>query len=96
MRLFRRRRKGDLLELEDVERRLQPLARRSLGLRPIPLEQVVGTHGRAAAFMRDFEPRHGFSRDRPRSLAEALSDGGVDTVAADVAAERRSSLEGRR
>lgn len=74
MRLFRRHRKGDLLELEDVERRLKPLARRYLDVRAIPLEQVVGTDGRADAFTREFEPRHGFSRDRLRSLAEAFPD----------------------
>jgi hypothetical protein len=80
--VFRRRRKDDLLELEDVERRLRPLERRYLGVRAIPLEQVVGTEGRAAAFTRDFEPRHGFGRDRLRSLAEAFPDGGFPPIVA--------------
>ena len=64
----------DLLELDDVERRLKPFARRYLGVRPIPLEDVVGTEGRAGAFSRDFVPRHRFSRDRLRSLAGAVPD----------------------
>jgi hypothetical protein len=82
MRLFTRRPKGELLELEDVERRLQPLARRYLGVRPIPLVQLVGTDGRAGAFTREFEPRLGFSRDRLRSLADAFPDGGFPPIVA--------------
>jgi hypothetical protein len=82
MSLFRRRRKGDLLELEDVERRLEPLGRRYLGVRAIPLDQVVGTEGRAAAFTRDFEPRHEFSRNRLRSLADAFPGGDFPPIVA--------------
>jgi hypothetical protein len=62
----------DLLELDDVERRMKPFARRYVGLRPIPLDHVVGTEGRASSFTRDFRPRHEFSRDRLRSLASAF------------------------
>ena len=94
MRLFRRRRKDDLLELEDVERRLQPLARRYLGVRAIPLEHVVGTDGRAAAFTREFEPRHGFSRDRLRSLAEAFPDGGFPAIVAVKLGESYFVIDG--
>jgi hypothetical protein len=79
---FRRRRKAELLELEEVERRLQPFARRYLGVRAVPLERVVGTEGRAAAFTREFEPRHSFSRDRLRSLREAFPDGGFPPIVA--------------
>jgi hypothetical protein len=42
----------DLLELDDVERRMKPFARRYVGLRPIPLDHVVGTEGRASSFTR--------------------------------------------
>jgi hypothetical protein len=82
MRTFRRRRKSDLLELEEVERRLRPLGRRYLGVRAIPLERVVGTDGRAGAFNREFKPRYGFSRDRLRSLADAFPDGGFPPIVA--------------
>jgi hypothetical protein len=82
MSAFRRGHKSDLLELEDVERRLRPLGRRYLGVRAIPLEQVVGTDGRAGAFDREFKPRHGFSRDRLRSLADAFPDGGFPPIVA--------------
>jgi hypothetical protein len=82
MRALRHRRGANLLELEDVERRLRPFARRYLGIRAIPLEHVVGTEGRAAAFTRDFEPRLAFSRDRLRSLASAYPDGGFPPIVA--------------
>jgi hypothetical protein len=82
MRALRRRRKADLLELEDVERRLRPFARYYLGIRAVPLDRVVGTEGRAAAFTRDFEPRHRFSRDRLRSLESAFPEGGFPPIVA--------------
>ena len=82
MRALRQRRKADLLELEDVERRLKPLTRRYLGVRAIPLENVVGTEGRAATFTREFEPRQAFTRDRLRSLAEAFPEGGFPAILA--------------
>jgi ParB-like nuclease domain len=82
MRAIRPRRDVDLLELEDVERRLRPIARHYIGIRAIPLEHVVGTEGRAGAFTREFEPRHGFSRDRLRSLAGAFPDGGFPPIVA--------------
>jgi hypothetical protein len=75
-------REAELLELEDVERRLRPFARRYLGIRAIPLKNVVGTEGRVGAFTRAFEPRHRFSRDRLRSLAEAFPDGGFPPIVA--------------
>jgi hypothetical protein len=80
MNLFRRHRKAPLLELEDAEQRLRPLTRRYLGVRPIPLEHVVGTDGRAGAFTRGFEPRHRFSRDRLRSLADAFPGDGFPPI----------------
>jgi hypothetical protein len=75
-----RRRNADLLELDEVERRLRPFARRYVGVRAIPLARVVGTEGRAAAFTRKFEPRHAFTRDRLRSLADAFPEGGFPPI----------------
>jgi hypothetical protein len=72
----------DLLELEEVERRLRPFARHYLGVRPVPLDRLVGTEGRAGAFTRDFSPRHSFSRDRLRSLSQAFPDGGFPPIVA--------------
>ena len=77
---MRGRKDTDLLELEDVEQRMKPFARRYVGLRSIPLDHVVGTEGRASSFSRDFRPRHDFSRDRLRSLAGAFPDGGFPPI----------------
>ena len=82
MRGLRPPRNADLLDLEDVERRLKPFGRHYLGVRAIPLEHVVGTEGRGGAFTRDFDPRHAFSRDRLRSLADAFPDGGFPPIVA--------------
>jgi hypothetical protein len=76
----RGRKSTDLLELEDVEQRMKPFARRYVGLRSVPVDHVVGTEGRASSFSRDFRPRHDFSRDRLRSLAGAFPDGGFPPI----------------
>jgi hypothetical protein len=73
---------GDLLELDDVERRLKPFSRRYLGVRTIPLAHVVGTDGKVGAFTRRFEPRHRFSRERLRSLEGAFPEGGFPPIVA--------------
>jgi hypothetical protein len=78
----RSRKSTGLLELDEVERRMRPFARRYVGLRTVPLDHVVGTEGRASAFTRDFRPRHDFSRDRLRSLASAFPEGGFPPIVA--------------
>src|SRR5918999_904659 len=90
----RSRRKLGLLELDEVERRLRPFARHYVGIRPIPLDHVVGTEGRAAAFTRDFRPRHAFSRDRLRSLADAFPDGGFAPIVAVKLGETYFVIDG--
>ena len=80
MRTSRRHRDDDLLELDDVERRLRPFARHYVGVRAIPLAHVVGTDGKVGAFTRRFAPRHSFSRDRLRSLQGAFPDGGFPPI----------------
>ena len=82
MRVFRPRSGAELLELGDVERRLKPFNRTYIGVRAIPVSLVVGTEGRGGSFTRDFEPRHAFSRDRLRALAEAFPDGGYPPIVA--------------
>ena len=80
MRPPRRRGKADLLELDEVERRLRPFARRYAGVGEIPLDRVVGTDSKAGAFTRAFEPRHAFTRDRLRTLDAAFPDGGYPPI----------------
>ena len=73
-------RRDGLLELDDVERRLKPFSRSYLGVRPIPVDAIIGTEGRASSFTRDFRPVHDFSRDRLRSLKDAFPDGGFPPI----------------
>jgi hypothetical protein len=94
MRAPRTRRKPGLLELDEVERRLRPFARRYLGVRPVPLDHVVGTEGKAGAFTRDFRPRHAFSRDRLRSLEEAFPGGGFPPIVAVKLGETYFVIDG--
>ena len=82
MKLLRSRPESRLLVLRDVERRLPAITRRSLGVRTIPLAEVVGTQGRAATFTRDFEPRHESSRLRIRALAAAFPNGDFPAIVA--------------
>ena len=84
----------NLLELDDVERRLRPFGRRYLGVRAIPINHVVGTDSRVGAFTRRFEPRHGFSRDRLRSLASAFPDGGFPPIVAVKLGETYFVIDG--
>ena len=88
------RTESDLLELDEAERRLRPFARRYVGVRAIPLDRVVGTEGKAGAFNRRFEPRHGFSRDRLRSLESAFPDGGFPPIVAVKLGETYFVIDG--
>src|SRR4029079_4659389 len=74
------RRSERLLELDEVERRLKPFGRRYLGVREIPLDELVGTDSRASSFTRDFRPLHAFSRDRLRALESSVADGAFPPI----------------
>jgi hypothetical protein len=74
------RRRERLLELDEVERRMKPFARRYLGVREIPLDALVGTDSRASSFTRDFRPLHASSRDRLRALESAFADGAFPPI----------------
>ncbi|MGH3031676.1 MAG: chromosome partitioning protein ParB, partial [Gaiellaceae bacterium] len=50
-------RSRELLPLEEATERLRPFARRYLGLRAVPLGQIVGTDSRGRDFDREFRPR---------------------------------------
>ena len=98
--MFRRRPKDPLLELDDVEQRLKPLARVYLGVRAVPLDHVVGTDSKAGAFTREVKPRHSFTRERLENLhqqrRESFPSCGcppltetAETIAAEASAKRR-------
>jgi hypothetical protein len=63
-----------LLELDEAERRLRPFERRYVGIRAIPLAQVVGTDGRGRDFDRSFLPRRPEIGPRWRSVEDAFPD----------------------
>ncbi len=64
----------ELLPLDEATRRLRPFARRYVGLRPIPLSQVVGTDSRGSDFDREFHPRRPHLRERWQRLERAFPD----------------------
>jgi hypothetical protein len=66
---------ADLLPLEEATRRLRPFERRYVGVRPIPVKDVVGTDGRSADFDRDFLPRRPDIGDRWRRVERAFPEG---------------------
>ncbi len=63
-----------LLPLDEATRRLRPFARRYVGLRPIPVSQIVGTDSRGGDFDRDFRPLRPGVRDRWRQVEQAFPD----------------------
>src|SRR5918992_846674 len=76
----------ELLPLDEAERRLRPFQRRYVGLRAIPLEQVVRTDSRSA----DFPPfavyqlgEASFVVDGPPGGASARQRG-METIDAEV------------
>jgi ParB-like nuclease domain len=64
----------ELLPLDEATRRLRPFARRYVGLKPIPLRQVVGTDSRGGDFDREFHPRRPHIRERWEQLERAFPD----------------------
>ena len=71
----------DLLDLEETTERLRPFARRYLGIRPIPVDAIVGTDGRGRDFDRRFRARRPDVRERRRRVEQAFSDGGFPPIA---------------
>ena len=74
-RVVRGRSSPDLLPLEEATRRLRPFERHYVGLRPIPVNQVVGTDSRGGDFDRDFLPRRPEIGTRWRQVEQAYPDG---------------------
>jgi ParB/Sulfiredoxin domain len=72
---------AELLPLDEATQRLQPFARKHLGLQAIPVAQVVGTDSRGADFDRDFLPRRPEIGPRWRSVEGAFPEGGFPPIA---------------
>jgi hypothetical protein len=72
----------DLLPLDQAIERLRPFSRRYVGIRPVPVSQVVGTEGRGGDFDRDFRPRRPEVRERWRRVEQAFPEAGFPPIVA--------------
>jgi hypothetical protein len=70
----------ELLPLDEATERLRPFARSYLGLRPIPVRQIVGTDSRKSDFDRDFRPRRPDIRERWQKVEHAFPDAGFPPI----------------
>jgi hypothetical protein len=68
-------RRDELLPLDEVTRRLRPFSRRYLGMRAIPVTNVVGTDSRGRDFDRAFSPRRRDIARRWQRVEEAFPEG---------------------
>jgi hypothetical protein len=71
---IRRKEPNDLLPLDETMRRLRPFQRAYIGVRPIPLDSVVGTDSRASDFDRAFLPRRTDMGARWQRVEHAFRD----------------------
>jgi hypothetical protein len=65
----------DLLPLDKATEKLRPFQRRYVGLRAIPLSQIVGTESRERDFDREFLPRRPDIGPRWRGVEQAFPEG---------------------
>jgi hypothetical protein len=63
-----------LLPLDEATERLRPFARRYVGVRAVPVAQIVGTDSRGEDFDRAFKPRRTGLRERWQRLERAFPD----------------------
>jgi hypothetical protein len=78
--VLRKGRPRELLPLDETERALRPFGRRYVGLREIPLSQIVGTDTRGIGFDRDFRPRRLESRERWQRVERTFEQRGFPPI----------------
>ncbi len=64
-----------LLPLEEVQKRLRAFEQTYEGVKPIPVDRIVGTSDRLADFDEDFLPRNEELRDRWKRVEKAWPEG---------------------
>src|ERR671917_294687 len=69
-----------LLPLDEVRRRLRIVGQSYAGVRPVPLERIVGSVDRSADFGPDFRARRSLSRSRLAGLRAAFPDGDMPAI----------------
>jgi hypothetical protein len=92
--VYRRRSTCQLLDLDEATRRLRPFSRRHVGVRPIPVAQIVGTDSRTADFDRRFRPRRRAAAARMRSVAAAFPDGAFPPIVVQQLGDAYFVLDG--
>jgi len=70
----------DLLPFDEARERLRVVGQTYLGVRPIPVAQIIGSLDRTGDFDRNFQPRRGFSRARIASLRSAFPEGQMPPI----------------
>jgi hypothetical protein len=78
----KRRAPRDLLSLDVVAARLRAVGQTYVGVRPIPLGQIVGSDGRVRDFDRIFSPRRDEVRNRLARVAGAFPEGEFPPITA--------------
>jgi hypothetical protein len=94
MRVVRREAQPELLALEEAMRRLRPFERHHVGIRPIPVADVVGTDGRGSDFDRDFLPRRPDIAPRWRRVERAYPHGDFPPISVYKLGEAYFVLDG--
>ena len=79
-RVLRRAESEPLLELDEVGRRLRVFEQSYLGVRPIPVDRIVGTVSRTGDFDRAFLPKRRDSEPRWRRVEELYADGSFPPI----------------
>ena len=69
-----------LLPLAEVTQRLEFRGQHYVGVRPIPVDRIIGSLDRSVDFDRLFHPRHRNLRTRLRALRQAFPDGGFPPI----------------
>jgi hypothetical protein len=81
-RIVRRSGPRELLELDEVRRRLRLFDQTYVGIIPIPVNNIIGSTERNTAFDRDFLPLRADVRERWREIELAFPDGEFPPIAA--------------
>ncbi|MGH2819148.1 MAG: ParB N-terminal domain-containing protein [Actinomycetota bacterium] len=81
-RLVRGGTRRELLPLEEVQERLRMFEQNYVGIRPIPVKQIVGSAGRTRDFDKDFLPLRREARERWQRIERAYPDGNFPPIVA--------------
>jgi hypothetical protein len=89
-----RNRSRPLLSLDEVSRRLRAFEQTYIGIRPIPVEDVVGTVSRVDDFDRDFLPKRSKIQERWQSVEQSYPSGDFPPIVVYELAGRYFVVDG--